>query len=106
MTTSESKGRFLQNESIRINSHNESNRIDSNRELECSTSQTAPRSVQPFCRADGCVLQQTQTAESPRTCNNNVTRRLKADLLVCFKILRGFTDIIPSEFFCVVIMQY
>ena len=38
MTTSESKGRFfLQNESIRIDSHNESNRIDSNRELECST---------------------------------------------------------------------
>jgi len=38
MTTSESKGRFfLQNESIRIDSHNESNRIYSNRELECST---------------------------------------------------------------------
>jgi len=38
MTTSESKGRFfLLNESIRIDSHNESNRIDSNRELECST---------------------------------------------------------------------
>ena len=37
MTTSESKGRFFyKNESIRINSHNESNRIDSNRELECS----------------------------------------------------------------------
>ena len=33
MTTSESKGRFfLQNESIRI-----TNRIDSNRELECSS---------------------------------------------------------------------
>jgi len=28
---------FLQNESIRIDSHNESNRIDSNRELECSS---------------------------------------------------------------------
>ena len=40
MTTSESKGRFfLQNESILIDSHNESNRIDSNRELECSSSQ-------------------------------------------------------------------
>jgi len=38
ITTSESKGRlFLQNESIRIDTHNESNRIDSNRELECST---------------------------------------------------------------------
>ena len=38
MTTSESKGRFfLQNESIRIDSHNESNKIDSNRELECSS---------------------------------------------------------------------
>ena len=31
---------FLQNESIRIDSHNESNRIDSNRELECSTART------------------------------------------------------------------
>jgi len=40
MTTSESKGRFfLQKESIRIDSHNESNRIDSNRELECSIEQ-------------------------------------------------------------------
>ena len=38
MTTSELKGRFfLLNESIRIDSHNELNRIDSNRELECST---------------------------------------------------------------------
>ena len=38
MTISESKGRFfLQNESIRIDSHNESNIIDSNRELECSS---------------------------------------------------------------------
>jgi len=38
MTTSESKGRFfLENESIRIDSHNESNRIDSNRELKCSS---------------------------------------------------------------------
>jgi len=41
MTTSESKGRFfLQNESIRIDLHNEWNRIDSNRELECSTYMT------------------------------------------------------------------
>ena len=40
MTTSESKGRFfLQNESIRIDSHNESNRIDSNHELECSSAE-------------------------------------------------------------------
>ena len=31
------KADFLQKESIRIDSHNESNRIDSNRELECST---------------------------------------------------------------------
>ena len=38
MTTSESKGRFfLQNESIRKYSRNESNLIDSNRELECSS---------------------------------------------------------------------
>jgi len=37
MTTSESKGRFfLQNESIRT-----TNRIDSNRELECSTLRSA-----------------------------------------------------------------
>jgi len=42
MTTSESKGRyFLQNESIRI-----TNRIDSNRELECSTcDRTRPTAV-------------------------------------------------------------
>jgi len=33
MTTSESKGRFF---TKRIDSHNESNRIDLNRELECS----------------------------------------------------------------------
>ena len=26
-------------------------------------------------------------------------RRLKADLIMCFKILKGFTNIIPSEFF-------
>ena len=26
-------------------------------------------------------------------------RRLKADLITCFKILKGFTNIIPSEFF-------
>ena len=26
-------------------------------------------------------------------------RRLKADLIVCFKILRGFTNVIPSEFY-------
>jgi len=49
MTTNESKGRFfLLNESIRIDSHNESNRIDSNRELEFSIVQaldTASRSV-------------------------------------------------------------
>ena len=42
MTTSESKGRFfLQNELIRIDSHNESDRIDSNRELECATAMAA-----------------------------------------------------------------
>jgi len=40
MTTSESKDRFfLQNEYIRIDSHNESNRFDLNRELECSSAQ-------------------------------------------------------------------
>jgi len=26
-------------------------------------------------------------------------RRLKADLIMCFKILKGFTNIDPSEFF-------
>jgi len=26
-------------------------------------------------------------------------RRLKADLIMCFKILKGFTNVIPSEFF-------
>ena len=30
------KADFLQNESIQIDSHDESNRFDSNRELECS----------------------------------------------------------------------
>ena len=30
------KADFLQNESIRIDSHDKSNRFDSNRELECS----------------------------------------------------------------------
>jgi len=49
MTTSESKGRFfLQNESIRIDSRNKSNRIDSNRELECSTSHMS--SATKVCR--------------------------------------------------------
>jgi len=39
------KADFLQNESIRIYSHNESNPIDSNRELECSTTKyTCPSS--------------------------------------------------------------
>jgi len=28
------------------------------------------------------------------------------NLIMCFKILRGFTNIIPSEFFCVVVTQY
>jgi len=36
MTTSESKSRFF---TKRIDSHNESNRIDLNRELECSSKQ-------------------------------------------------------------------
>jgi len=39
MTTSESKGRFF---TKRIDSHNESNRIDSNRELECSSCYSTP----------------------------------------------------------------
>jgi len=51
MTTSDSKGRFfLQNESIRIDSHNETNRIDSNRELECSTTYTDNVALPAFAR--------------------------------------------------------
>jgi len=46
MTTSESKDRFfLQNEYIRIDSHNESNRFDLNRELECSSAQCWLQSI-------------------------------------------------------------
>jgi len=74
MTTSESKGRFfLQKESIRIDSHNKSKRIDSNRESECSTavrpneaivdSRLRPRpgaapggSTQVFAPRSKCVL--------------------------------------------------
>ena len=41
MTPSELKGRFLPNESILIDSHNEYNRFDSNRELECSSQRPA-----------------------------------------------------------------
>jgi len=37
------KADFLQNESIRIDSHNESNLIDSNRELECSRTKNQTR---------------------------------------------------------------
>ena len=50
MATSESKGRFfLQNESIRIDSHNESNRIDSNRELECSSNKFIIQALRRVC---------------------------------------------------------
>jgi len=50
MTTSESKGRFfLQNESIRIDSHNESNKIDTNSELECSTGLIITNANQSAC---------------------------------------------------------
>ena len=52
MTTSESKRRFfLQNESIRIDSHNESNRIDSNRELECSSTYRRQHNARPWQEA-------------------------------------------------------
>jgi len=37
------KADFLLSESIRIDSHNESNRIDSNRELECSSAHSKRR---------------------------------------------------------------
>jgi len=45
------KADFLQNESIRIDSHNESNRIDLNRELECSSLQhkAAPQYMTDCC---------------------------------------------------------
>ena len=50
MTTSESKGRFfLLNESIRIYSHNESNLIDSNCEVECSNVCAAYWTKRQFC---------------------------------------------------------
>ena len=42
------KADFLQNESIRIDSHNESNRIDSNRELECSNAYVCGNSDIPI----------------------------------------------------------
>jgi len=45
MTTSESKGRFF---TKRIDSHIESNKIDSNRELECSRLSIA-RQAQLIC---------------------------------------------------------
>ena len=49
MTTIESKGPiFLLNESIRIDSHNGSNRIDSNRELECSNLQPQSLLLRPM----------------------------------------------------------
>ena len=44
------KADFLQNESIRIDSHNESNRIDSNRELECSSVHGTPGRPATFSR--------------------------------------------------------
>ena len=55
MTTSESKGRFfLQNESIRIDS--QTNRIDSNRELECSTINAVKLLVMNLCYELYCFL--------------------------------------------------
>jgi len=57
MATSESKGRFfLQNESIRI-----MNRIDSNRELECSTTNRKQfwLSGSPEVTTDGAIRQET-----------------------------------------------
>jgi len=45
MTTSKSKGRFFTKRIDSNDSHNESNRIDSNRELECSTARTTELSI-------------------------------------------------------------
>jgi len=65
MTTSESKGRFfLLNESIRIDSHNESNRIDSNRELECSNMHISAipavqKKYRTFCRTSEKIQDMT-----------------------------------------------
>jgi len=54
MTTSESKGRFfLQNESIRI-----TNRIDSNRELECSTINQWLKRLMMVIQAQGSHVEQ------------------------------------------------
>jgi len=39
------KADFLQDESTRVDSHNESNRIESNRELECCSAERADRSA-------------------------------------------------------------
>ena len=54
MATSESKGRFFTNESIRIDSHKESNRIDLNRELQCSNVYSPARWVTTDV-GSGCV---------------------------------------------------
>jgi len=58
MTTSESKGRFfLQNESIRIDSHNESNR-----ELECSTVCTTASASHTWTLSPRCDIRQPKLA--------------------------------------------
>ena len=68
MTTSESKNRFfLQNESIRIDSRSESNRIDSNRELECSSSW--------YCSKEKTVIFWPCGSYAKRTCRGHYVIR-------------------------------
>jgi len=60
MTTSESKGRFfLQNESIRIDSHNESNRFES----QIGMLYYLLRETLRFFRARSCIFLTTGQAE-------------------------------------------
>ena len=66
MATSESKGRFfLQNESIRIYSHNESNRIDSNRELECYSTDHIQSMERPSANDQGLTVAADVTPTTP-----------------------------------------
>ena len=55
---------FLLNESIRIDSHNESNRIDSNRELECSRCEQWGRMFACAAHAVVCDWRKCTSTES------------------------------------------
>ena len=78
MTTSESKGRFfLQNETIRIDSHNESNRIDSNRELECSSGDATGARQQSWCGPATASQLQPHAAAAAAAVGRRKTREWK-----------------------------